>query len=92
MTLVTGAAARELKAAYPDRKMPTRRAPDLLVKVMARFVPPMRTVASNIGRNVDVDGSDGPRELGFTYIPSRDLLLASAEFLDARSASAATRS
>lgn len=79
--------ARVLKVAYPDRKIPTRRAPDLLVKVMARFIPLMRTVASNLGRNLDVDGSDGPRELGFTYTPSRDALLASAEFLIARSTS-----
>jgi dihydroflavonol-4-reductase len=78
--------ARVLKAAYPDRKIATRQAPDFLVKVMALFVPLMRTIASNLGRNLDVDGSDGPRELGFTYTPSRDALLASAEFLAARSA------
>ena len=76
--------ARVLKAAYPDRKIATRQAPDLMVRVMALFVPLMRTVASNIGRNLDVDGSDGPRTLGFTYTSSRDALLASAEFLAAR--------
>ncbi len=84
--------ARVLKAAYPDRKIPTRQAPDFLVKAMALFVPLMRTIASNLGRNLDVDASDGPRVLGFTYIPSRDALLASAEFLAARSTTPAEKS
>jgi dihydroflavonol-4-reductase len=78
--------ARTLKAAHPDRKISTRQAPDVVVKAMALVVPLMRTVASNLGRNLDVDGSDGPRELGFTYTPSRDALLASAEFLATRPA------
>ncbi len=78
--------ARVLKAAYPDRKIATRQAPDLLIKVMSRFVPLLRTVASNLGRNLDVDGADGPRVMGFTYTPSRDSLLASAEFLADRAA------
>ncbi len=82
--------ARALKAAYPDRKISTRQAPDLLVKVMALFVPLMRAVSSNLGRNMDVDGTDGPRALGFTYTPSRDALLASAEFLVAEPATATT--
>ena len=80
--------AQALKAAYPDRKIATRQAPDLVVKVMALFVPLMRAVSSNLGRNMDVDGTDGPRELGFTYTPSRDALLASAEFLDSEPATA----
>ncbi len=82
--------ARVLQAAYPDRKISTRQAPDLLVRVMARFVPLMRTIASNLGRNLDVDGTDGPRALGFTYTPARDALLASAAFLADKPASAAT--
>ncbi len=81
--------ARTLKAAYPDRKISTRQAPDLLVRAMALFVPLMRAIATNLGRNMDVDGSDGPRALGFAYTPSRDALLASAEFLAARNATAA---
>lgn len=51
--------ARVLKTAYPDRKIPTRQAPDFLVKVMALFVPLMRIIASNHGCNLDVDASDG---------------------------------
>jgi dihydroflavonol-4-reductase len=80
--------ARALSAAYPARKISTRQAPDILVKAMALFVPLMRSVASNLGRNLDVDGTDGPRVLGFTYTPSRDALLASAEFLDSEPATA----
>jgi dihydroflavonol-4-reductase len=73
--------ARVLKSAYPDRKISTRQAPDFVVKAMALFVPLMRTVASNLGRNLDVDATDGPRVMGFAYTPARDSLLASAAFL-----------
>jgi dihydroflavonol-4-reductase len=41
-------------------------------------------VAGNLGRNLDVDGSDAPRELGFEYVPARDAVLASAAFIAAR--------
>jgi dihydroflavonol-4-reductase len=80
---------RVLKAAYPDRKISTRQAPDPLIKAMAVVVPLMRTIASNLGRNLDVDGSDGPRVMGFTYTPASDALLASAAFLAGRAPSAA---
>ncbi len=73
--------ARTLKGAYPDRKIASRELPDMLVKVMATFVPMLKSVAANLGRNLDVVGTDAPRAMGFDYIPSRDSVLASAAYL-----------
>ncbi|WP_374315869.1 SDR family oxidoreductase [Microbacterium sp.] len=71
-----------LAAAYPARPgLNGRVAPDWLVRTMATFVPLMRTAAKGLGLNAEVDGTDAPRQFGFDYIPSRDALLASAEFL-----------
>ncbi len=75
--------AETLAHAYPDRKIPTRKAPNLLVKALGVFVPEMKQAARNIGMNSDVDGSAAEATFGFTYIPARDALLASAEFLAA---------
>lgn len=76
--------AATLAEAYPDRKIPARKAPDFLVRVMGLFVPILKQAAQNLGRNSEVDGSPAEEDLDFTYIPSRDAVLASAAFLTAQ--------
>lgn len=76
--------ARTLAAAYPGRRIPTRRAPSWLIRILARFNPLVRTIAPNLGRNLRVDGSDAQNVFEFTYIPVSDALLASAAFIVAR--------
>lgn len=73
--------ARWLKAAYPDRKIGVRVAPKWLLRVAAKFNPTLRVALHNLDRNLDVDGSDGPRELGFSYVSAKDSVLDSADFL-----------
>ncbi|NNE12536.1 MAG: NAD-dependent epimerase/dehydratase family protein [Ilumatobacter sp.] len=77
-------AAEALKQAYPDRKIPVRKAPDVLVKLMGYVIPVMKQAAHNLGRNGDVDGSAAEHVFDFTYIPSRESLLASAAFIAAQ--------
>ncbi|GAA1469236.1 NAD-dependent epimerase/dehydratase family protein [Microbacterium thalassium] len=72
-----------LSEVYPDAGISRRVAPDWLVRTMSAFMPAMKTAAQGLGLNADVDGSDAPRQFGFDYIPSRDALLASAEFIRA---------
>ena len=74
-------AAQLLADEYPDRKIRTRQAPDWLIRGMAIFVPMMRQVTANLGRNSDVDGSKAERVMDFTYIPSEQALLDSAAFI-----------
>lgn len=53
--------AQILRAAYPDRKISGRRLPDGLVRLLAKVMPDLRTVAGNLGRNLDVTART-PRE------------------------------
>lgn len=76
--------AKVAKEALPARKISDREAPNWLIKIMARFNAALRPTAALLGLNSDVNGSDAPRELGFTYVPSPAALLASIEFLKAR--------
>ncbi len=75
--------AQTLAKAYPDKKISTRKAPDLLVKLLGLFNPQMKVAAKNLGMNSDVDGSSAETTFGFTYVPARDALLASASYIDA---------
>lgn len=73
--------AQTVAAAHPDRKIPVRRAPDLLVKALGFVVPEMKVAAKNLGRNSDVDGSAAESSFGISYVPSAEALLASASFI-----------
>jgi len=73
--------ADSLAKEFPDHKIATRRAPDWLIRIMARFVPLLKVVADGLGRTNDVDGTKATREFGFTYIPAADAVLASGHFL-----------
>ncbi len=81
MTMIE--AAEALAGAYPDRKIATRAAPDLLVKIGARFNLTMKSAAAELRRNNEVDASAAERVFDFTYVPAVDALLASASFLAA---------
>lgn len=70
-----------LKQHYPDRKISTRVAPNWLLRVAAVFNPMLRLITSALGRNPDVIATDAPTEMGFTYIPPEDAILASASYL-----------
>lgn len=75
--------AQALAGHFPDRKISTRKAPDLLVKILGAVIPQMKVAAKSLGHNSDVDGSDAERTFGFTYIPSKDALVASADYITA---------
>ena len=70
--------AKTLAREFPDRKISTRTAPDWLVRLMARFIPMMKMVAANLGRQNDVDGSKASTAFGFSYISATDAAMASA--------------
>jgi dihydroflavonol-4-reductase len=81
--------ATTLSEAYPERKIPTRRAPDFVVRLGGRFNPQMKTAAANLGRNMQVV-STAEETLGFRFIPTREAALASAEFLVAQEGASAS--
>ncbi len=73
--------AEALAREFPDHKITTRRAPDWLIRVMARFVPMLKMVADSLGRTNEVDGSKATRDFDFTYTTPIDSVLASGHFL-----------
>lgn len=74
-------AAKLLADEFPDRKIATRVAPNWLIKLMARFMPLLRTVADSLGRTSTVDGSKAAKQFGFDYIPADQATLDAARFI-----------
>lgn len=56
--------ARALKAAFPDRKIPQREAPDALIRLLSLFDPALRTVTPNLGRREQFDNARARALLG----------------------------
>ena len=78
-------AAKLLAAEFPERKISTRVAPDWFIRLTARFMPLLRSIAGNLGRTGTVNGSKATKEFGFEYIPVTESILAAARFIDANS-------
>lgn len=75
--------ARVLREAHPDRasKIPTRRLPDFVVRLLALFVGDMKTIAAELGKR-RFSSSDKVRKLlGRDLIPGDEAIRASAETL-----------
>ena len=68
-----------LKTWDASLKAPTRELPNWLVRILGRFLPDLKPILANLGRNLAVSGSKAERVFGFTFIPAEDALIASAE-------------
>lgn len=79
MTLVE--MARALKAAYPERRIPTRVAPMPLLRLLALFDRQIRASLPRVGWMPGTSNARAQAELGMRFIPAREALLASADFL-----------
>ncbi len=67
-----------LKAEYPDRRIPTRLAPDWLVKFMAFFDPSLRSVVPFLGLEQHFDNTAASEVLGMEFIEARQAIKTSA--------------
>lgn len=72
---------RIAKAEYPGRKIATREAPVFLMRLVALFDPAVRSILPTLGRIERVSAAAAERDLGMTFTPSREALLASARWL-----------
>ncbi len=79
--------AEFLNREIPGSKAKTRKAPDWIVRLMARFMADMKTVAPRLGRNGAVSGANTTKVLGIDFVTPEDTLLASGRFLAARQSS-----
>lgn len=72
-----------LAEAYPDRRIPTRTAPNWLLKVMGLFDPAVRQLRGQLGYQPRVSSSKAAEILGIDFTPARQALLKSAQWLTA---------
>jgi len=68
-----------LRANYPDWPITEKRAPDWIIKLVARFGGPARQIIDDIGNEKHYDITKSVALLGRPYISGRDAILASAE-------------
>jgi dihydroflavonol-4-reductase len=73
--------ARALSRAFPDRRIPTRVAPDWLLRALALVMAELRDVTPHLGRRDVVSNAKATRLFGLRFIPPEDALLASAQSL-----------
>ena len=72
---------RALKATYPARRIATRAAPKLLLRVLALFDADVRSILPKIGQLERVSNQRAVHEMGMEFIAPKAALLASADWL-----------
>lgn len=72
---------RILKTLYPDRRMPTRAAPRMIVRMLALFDPEIRSILPKIGKVERLSNARARADMGMTFIPAVDALRATAASL-----------
>lgn len=73
--------ARTLKAAYPTRRIPTREAPQFIVRALALFDPSIKSILPKLGHLERVSNARAVSEMGMEFIAPKAALLASADWL-----------
>ncbi|MFQ6548062.1 SDR family oxidoreductase [Aestuariibius sp. 2305UL40-4] len=71
--------AQLIKDTWPERKVPTKQAPDLLLKAIALFDPSVRQLLPDLGKQQAVSNRRAQDELGMTFRPVRPAVIDSAE-------------
>lgn len=78
--------ARVIAAEAPDRKVPTRTAPRLLIRALAMMDPALRSIVPVLGRDEPISGEKARTVLGIDYIPPEEAVRAAARAMIARGA------
>ena len=70
-----------LAKAFPERRIATRRAPDLLIRLLALFDAEARTIVPALGARADVTADRARRELGINFRPASEAIVSAGRFL-----------
>ena len=70
-----------IEARQSGRKVPTRRLPDLVFRLLSLFIPVLRTLAPSLGRKNSVTSAKARRVLGFSPRPATTTVVDCAESL-----------
>lgn len=81
MTLSEIAAVLRAQLGEAARRVPTRRAPDMLVRLAAIFSPLARAAAAELGAVRELDASHARQVLGWVPRPAQDSIVATARDL-----------
>jgi dihydroflavonol-4-reductase len=73
--------AKTLKAGFPDRRIVTRQAPDIVVRLLALFDRSIGTILPDLGRRIDADTAKAQRVLGMTFRPAPESVTETARYL-----------
>jgi dihydroflavonol-4-reductase len=76
-----GEMTKILKAAYPQRRIATRIAPDLMIRLLSLFDPSLKAAVAGLGRKRPVSNARARDEMGMTFIPGAEALRAAAAAL-----------
>ena len=70
-----------MKAAHPQRRIPTKVAPMFLLRVLALFDPAVKGVLPMVGQVPKVSNARAKAEMGMQFTAPADALRASADWL-----------
>ena len=73
--------AQAIKSAFPNRKIPTTQAPNVLIRFLALFDGEIRAVLPTLGKHIGVSSRQAQKVLGINFIPIEDSLVATAHYL-----------
>lgn len=73
--------SRTLKAAWPNRRIPTREAPKPVIRLLALFDPSIRTILPRLGHTDRISNARAVTEMEMEFIAPKVALLAAAEWL-----------
>ncbi len=76
--------AKTLAKAFPDRRIATRVAPDILMRVISFFDGSVKTILPELGARRSTDNAKARALLDMEFIPAREALLEAARFLVSR--------
>ncbi len=77
---------RMLANAYPNRKIATKAAPKVLLRILSLFDASLKTVLPSLGVPLELDNAATRARTGITFIPSADAIQASAAYIAANKA------
>ena len=73
--------ARTLKAAFPDRKLVTRQAPNFLIRFLGLFDGQIKSIIPMLSKQMSFNASKATRDLDITFIDPATSLVETATFL-----------
>lgn len=71
--------AQTVAARYPDRRIVTRRAPNLLVRLLAVFDPTLRQIVPSLGKRSDVSNARAREVFGMSFRPLDEAVATAAQ-------------